>query len=232
MAARQSLPSLCFQLGGGSIHRSWFTVAALIPLVVGAGCGGGGSTQPTTAGASSSIAAPPSSAIAPAPGHYTDAAGDVTAGQGPDITAVDISESAGLISIKVTFANTPPLAFSTVPAPGFTDMLLIPITTIGTSTPVDFVAGVHGADLERWVLRRDCATPDCSGGLEKPELMHPGPTVVSERSVTFSFSPQIIGDPTGISFYLAAGREGAEAGQAGDGSDMAPNSGRWQWTRR
>lgn len=150
---------------------------------------------------------------------HRDAATDVKGGPGPDITAVTAYERAGQLRFRIEFEKAPPLAFGT--KPGFTDMLIVTISTTGKIDPrrANYYLGVHGAALKRVMLVR----------LPQRHAVLLGPALVSGRSLTLSLSPRRIGDAESIRFSVAAGREMNEG--AGGGEDHAPNRGTWLWAR-
>jgi hypothetical protein len=81
--------------------------------------------------------------------RFTDPAGDVAGGLGPDIVSVVVSEpEAGKISFAVEFSGDPPLGVDV--AQGSTDMLMVLLDTgepAASEQDADYAFGVHGANL-------------------------------------------------------------------------------------
>ncbi len=145
--------------------------------------------------------------------RHTDPLADVRGGRGPDISAVEASQSGMVLRFQVEFAKTAPLAFSARRA--FTDMLLVTISTHGKRDPkqYDYLLGVHAAVPSRVMLVRR------SGGRQADVA----PAIVAGHTLTLLLDSRRIGDPERIMFAVFAGRE--YNNRAGGGGDSAPNQG-------
>jgi len=162
--------------------------------------------------------------------RFTDPAGDVAGGAGPDIVSVAVSQpDSGRISFAVEFASDPPLAVDV--AQGSTDMLMVLLDTgqpAASEQDADYATGVHGANLAQSVsegapLSAPSKKPD--GTWDYGLRMGAVAVAVEGKTVTLTLPLDAIGNPDRLRFELAAGREGPE-GTSG-GSDRFPEQG-WQ----
>jgi hypothetical protein len=171
-------------------------------------------------------------AVAGAGSGFADPVGDVRGGAGPDLTLVSLSHSASTVTLRVRFAQAPPLRVSVKGR--WIDMLLIGIDVPPRSlsrgahgwTGLDYEAGLHGAETTAVVVRAAPATPSQPGRVvARPSVR------VSGRTLSFSIARRTLGDPVWIEVVVAAGRE--MSGQAGGGgSDEAPNRGTFHYQLR
>jgi hypothetical protein len=151
--------------------------------------------------------------------RHTDPLGDVQGGgPGPDIRAVETTQSGGLLRFQIEFAKTPPLAVSAHQA--FTDMLIVTISTHGKRDPkqADYLLGVHAAVPSRVMLIRR------SGGQQADVA----PAIVNGDTITLSLDSSRIGDPERIMFAALARREFNNG--SGGSDDNTPDHGSYAFT--
>jgi hypothetical protein len=158
---------------------------------------------------------------------FSDPAGDVQGGSGPDVVGVKLSNTASTLTFRVRFASAPPLRVST--REKWVDMLLIgldvpplgppPVRSGGEWRGADFALGTHG--------------PSRTGQLVRLGKKHSAPpirfkVVTRGRTLSFSIPLRALGQPRWFSFNVAAAREG-ETQAGGGGFDMAPRHGTFRY---
>lgn len=163
---------------------------------------------------------------------FPDPVGDVQGGAGPDITSIAVSHTASTVTFRFRFASAPPLGSSA--RKGSVDMLLIGIDVPPRGlkrgaygwSGLDYYAGLHGTERTAMVVKTSPTKPSQpSRVLARPKV------TVSGRTLSFSISRNMLGNPAWIEFVVAAGRE--TSGQAaGGGSDEAPNHGSFHYRLR
>jgi hypothetical protein len=142
---------------------------------------------------------------------YTDPTGD--SGNAPDVTNVTVSnDDNGQIKFAITLANRTALSSS--------DGLLINMDTNG-----NFSDGLGGADYGVVVASSGGALLSLAGGNPTPVTpTQPFATSFATGVVTASVNKADIGNPTQLTFYIAAtGDSGATFG------DFAPDTGGWTY---
>lgn len=153
---------------------------------------------------------------------FTDPAGDVTGGEGPDIVSVTVSQpDATRIAFGIEFASAPPLAFDV--EKGCTDMLMLFLDTRPPRTDdingVDFIIGAHGVNLDQGAALVASESGDTSGDIQLGVVT----TAVDGKMITLTLPLATIGNPDLIRFGVGTGRE-FNAGQTG-GEDSLPDKG-------
>ena len=189
--------------GGGTSTRFHRLTVASVSLAAGLGLG---------------------AAVAPGCAIFSDPAGDVAGGAGPDVTSISVSHSATAVTFRVHFAQQPPLGASA--RDGWVDMLLIGVDVPPRGlkrTPrgwmgLDFFAGLHGTERTAIVVKPPPAPSGKSTVLGRPKV------AVGGRTLTFSVSRRKLGDPAWFEFVVAAGRETSGPTTRG-GADEAPDRG-------
>jgi hypothetical protein len=158
---------------------------------------------------------------------FGDPIGDVKRGTGPDITGVFVWHTASTVTFRVRFATAPPLSIGA--REGWVDMLLVGIDVPPRGLTrsangwrgLDYYAGLHGSDNVAMLVKTPAAQTGRGKTLARPRVTRSG------RTLTFSLSRRLLGDPAWIEFVLAAGRETAK--QTGGGGDEAPNRGTFHY---
>ena len=158
---------------------------------------------------------------------YSDRAGDVKGGGGPDITSITLSNTSSTLTFRVGFASAPPLRASTPQK--WVDMLLIgidvpPIGPIPASPGsdwlgADFALGTHGPSQTGQLVRL---------GKKHPALPIKFRIVTQGRTLRFSIPRRSLGNPRSFTFSVAAAREG-ESQATGGGLDVAPQHGTFRY---
>ena len=154
--------------------------------------------------------------------RFTDPAGDVTGGEGPDIVAVAVSQpDATRIAFAIEFATAPPLGFDV--DKGYSDMLMLFLDTKPPRTDgmegVDFIIGAHGANLDQGASLVALESGTSSGDIQLGVVT----TAVDAKTLTLTLPLDAIGNPDLIRFGVGAGREGP--GEQTGGEDSLPNKG-------
>lgn len=167
------------------------------------------------------------SGAASAARNYSDPAGDVKGGAGPDVVAVTVTNTTSMLTFKVRFASAPPLRLST--REKWVDMLLIGIDVpplgpaparLGGEWPgADFALGTHGPSKVGLLVRL---------GIERAPPPVRFAIVSRGRTLIFSIPRRALGSPRWFDFNVAAAREGE--GRATDGGfDVAPGHGTFRY---
>lgn len=164
--------------------------------------------------------------------RFADPAGDVKGGAGPDLTLVSVSHTVSAVTLRFHFATAPPLGVS--PKGRWIDMLLVGIDVPPRGLKraatgwmgLDYYAGLHGMEKTAVLVRASPATRS------QPARVLARPKVtVSGRTLRFSISRSMLGNPAWIEFAVAAGRETSDQATGG-GSDEAPNRGTFHYQLR
>jgi hypothetical protein len=161
---------------------------------------------------------------------YSDRAGDVEGGSGPDIVSLKVSNTRTNVTFVVRFAKAPPLRVSA--REGWVDMLLIgvdvpplgprPITPGGEWRGANFALGTHGPSRTGRMVRLTGTIPAESRRVATFGI------VVSGSTLTFSIPRRALGNPGWFTFMTAAARELADEGRGG-GADFAPARGTFRY---
>lgn len=159
--------------------------------------------------------------------RYADRMGDVKSGSGPDIAAVNVSNTATRITFGIRFAGAPPLRVST--REKWVDMLLMgidvpplgpkPVSPGGEWRGMDFALGTHGPSTTGQVVRLAG-----KGSRQVARLK----VVTTGSTITFSVARSALGNPAWFTFNVAAAREENEP-SAGGGVDLAPDRGSFRY---
>jgi hypothetical protein len=170
------------------------------------------------------------SGVAFAAKGYSDRAGDVEGGTGPDIVSLKVSNTKTKVTFVVRFAKAPPLRVS--PREGWVDMLLIgvdvpplgppPITPGGEWRGANFGLGTHGPSGTGQMVRLTPTLPVESRRVATFRI------VASGSTLTFSIPRRALGNPGWFTFMAAAAREMADEGRGG-GVDLAPARGTFRY---
>jgi hypothetical protein len=162
---------------------------------------------------------------------YPDRAGDVTGGAGPDMTSVNVSNTATVVTFRVRFARQPPLGVST--SKGWADMLLIaldvppfgprPVAPGGEWAGANFAFGTHGPSKTGLMVKLGAGFPQASRKVATFTITTTGSTLV------FSIPRRPLGKAASFTFMVAAAREMLN-GPSGGGIDVAPANGTFRYT--
>jgi len=158
---------------------------------------------------------------------YSDRAGDVTAGRGPDITSIQVWDSPTAIAFRVRFLHAPPLRADE--RENWVDMLLIGIDVPplgpGPTVPggewrgADFALGTHGPATTGQLVRLGKASAS-------ERRVATFKITTRGRAMTFSITRRALGNPSWFTFAVAAARESqSENG----GADFAPARGTFRY---
>lgn len=156
---------------------------------------------------------------------FGDPAGD--ARPGPDVRAVEVSNTATTVTFHVRFARTPPLRVNA--SKGWIDMLLIgidvppigppPVSPGGPWRGADLWFGTHGPS-RTGVLVEVPATP----GTEREATRFP--IVATGATLRLTIPRSALGAGTWLRFSVAAAREWGEGDEpAGAEPDVVPDRG-------
>jgi hypothetical protein len=158
---------------------------------------------------------------------YTDRAGDVEAGAGPDIVSVTVSNTDTRITFAFRFASAPPLRIDA--GEGWVDMLLVgvdvpplgprPVVPGGEWRGANFFLGTHGPSRTGQLVRPGSGE---SRRVATFAIVTRGPTL------TFSIQRRALGNPAWFTFSAAAARETAAESSDG-GVDVAPSNGTFRY---
>lgn len=150
---------------------------------------------------------------------YTDPAGDVKAGTGPDLVSISVSNTKKAISFRFRFAKAPPLSISEKEK--WVDMLLVAVDVpprglkrgSGDWTGIDFSFGVHGPDTKGALVRT---------GSREPVWL---PVSQAGRTLSLTIARRHLGNPALFDFVAVAAREAEDESQSGGRPDYAPAKG-------
>jgi hypothetical protein len=156
---------------------------------------------------------------------YADPAGD--AGPGPDVRAVDVSNTATKVTFRVRLARTPPLRVDA--SKGWIDMLLIgidvppigppPVSPGGPWRGVDLWFGTHGRSKTGQLVEAP-AMP----GTDRASTRFP--VVATGTTLRLTLPRSALGSATWFRFSVAAAREWGDGDEpAGAEPDIAPARG-------
>jgi hypothetical protein len=161
---------------------------------------------------------------------YSDGAGDVEGGSGPDIVSLKVSNTRTKVTFVVRFAKAPPLRIS--PREGWVDMLLIgvdvpplgprPIAPGAEWRGANFALGTHGLSNTGQLVRLTGTIP------AEPRRVATFGIATSGPTLTFSIPRRALGNPGWFTFTAAAARETAD-GERGGGVDFAPARGTFRY---
>ena len=167
--------------------------------------------------------------IAYAAKGYTDRAGDVAGGSGPDLVSIGLSNTKASITFRVRFTSAPPLRVSA--RQNWVDMLLIgidvppvgprPVTPGGEWPGANFALGTHGPAKTGLLVRLGNRVPEDSRRVATFRIVTTGATV------TFSIPRRLLGRPRWFTFTVATARETEET--SGGGVDFAPARGTFRY---
>jgi hypothetical protein len=162
--------------------------------------------------------------------NYTDRAGDVVGGSGPDIVSIGVSNTNDSISFRLRFASAPPLRASTDQT--WVDMLLIgidvppvgppPMTPGGEWPGANFALGTHGPSNDAQLVRLGNGITRDSRLLASPEIVTRGATVI------LTVPRRVLGGPSWFTFSVATARETGTT--SGGGVDIAPARGTFRYS--
>ena len=161
---------------------------------------------------------------------YSDHAGDVEGGSGPDIVSLKVSNTRTKVTFALRFAKAPPLRVSA--REGWIDMLLVgidvpplgprPITPGGEWRGANFALGTHGPSRTGRMVRLTHPAAAESRQVATFGIVADGSTL------TFSVPRRALGNPGWFTFTAAAARETADEGRGG-GADFAPARGTFRY---
>jgi hypothetical protein len=161
---------------------------------------------------------------------YSDRAGDVKGGSGPDIVSLKVSNTRKKVTFVVRFATAPPLRISA--REGWVDMLLIgvdvpplgprPITPGAEWRGANFALGTHGPSATGRMVRLTATIP------AEPRRVATFTVVANGPTLTFSIPRRALGSPRWFTFTAVAARETADEGRGG-GVDFAPARGTFRY---
>jgi hypothetical protein len=160
---------------------------------------------------------------------YTDRAGDVARGSGPDLLSIRISSTRTSLTFRVRFAHAPPLRGSA--REHWVDMLLLGIdvpplgprpTEPGGEWPgADYALGAHAPATKGLLVRLGDGAP-----ASRRRVGTFGITITG-ATMTFSISRRSLGSLRWFTFSVAAARETDETD--GGSVDLAPARGTYRY---